>query len=485
MVWSLRHLWLSLAVSAVCLSACSGSSTSNASRIDNPALSEQGSAIVQGKLEKGFSGVGALTLTVAGYGYAGSFCTGTLIADQWVLTAAHCLMEYSDIKVTPRMVSFFIGQDANPNGFSKPTGSFYQADAFYVHEAYTSSAHRGDVALVHLNKVVAPEVTRYAYARESYLFPNASVTYVGYGCTEGLQQTGSGIKRSAVIPVASVFNQTYQSKFIGSGVCFGDSGGPGLFPRPDGSYVAVGINSTTGGAIPGTDPCKTGGYHTAVFYYHPWITGKLTGTQPSCKSDPKICVCDTACQGDGSCNNDLCQTSSCRDVYLCFSQCDPVDQDCAMGCYQNGTAQAQGQVDSMSQCLAKHCTPAQEGDPVDQACIEKFCKAEVNACFPVVTGEQSCEQVYGCISQCGKDDAKCQQNCFDTGTKEAQDALVGLFGCFDEKCASITDDAQWKECVNIQCLDKINACFPPENNPPPADSTGTTPVQPATPAPTP
>ena len=288
MVWSLRHLWLSLAVSAVCLSACSGSSTSNASRIDNPALSEQGSAIVQGKLEKGFSGVGALTLTVAGYGYAGSFCTGTLIADQWVLTAAHCLMEYSDIKVTPRMVSFFIGQDANPNGFSKPTGSFYQADAFYVHEAYTSSAHRGDVALVHLNKVVAPEVTRYAYARESYLFPNASVTYVGYGCTEGLQQTGSGIKRSAVIPVASVFNQTYQSKFIGSGVCFGDSGGPGLFPRPDGSYVAVGINSTTGGAIPGTDPCKTGGYHTAVFYYHPWITGKLTGTQPSCKSDPKM-----------------------------------------------------------------------------------------------------------------------------------------------------------------------------------------------------
>ena len=56
-------------------------------------FSQRQAAIVNGSLESGWQGVGALTYTLPGYGYQGEFCTATLITPQWVLTAGHCVSE--------------------------------------------------------------------------------------------------------------------------------------------------------------------------------------------------------------------------------------------------------------------------------------------------------------------------------------------------------------------------------------------------------
>ena len=454
----MRAHWLLTLILCSSLLACSTPSTS-------PDTQERQLEMLGANVESGWPGVGALTFQYPGYGYQGSFCSGALIAPQWVLTAAHCLVSHDDFELWPEIVQFYSGPNANPTsnwGGWPSTGSFHQADAFFIHPDYNPndlvSTH--DIGLLHLSEPVTNlEIYPYNASFMTGSYVGDSVFYVGYGATEGLGSTGGGIKRSAYIDISYVDQTEYYSEYEGAGVCFGDSGGPG-FLEINGEIRIIGVNSRVGGDD-GSDPCQGSSAHTRVDYYAGWISTYVDGAPLSCNSQPDICHCAGACNtATGTCNNQVCQTEDCEGLYACLSECGQ-DSGCAADCYITGTEAGKGELDALFQCYGEYCADL-EGDAW-VTCAGDNCSDEIATCFPVGTGPMSCEEMYGCITQCAQSDNACSYGCYEQATAVAQGQLDAMNECMSSACSDISDDDAWYACISENCGAEIDACFPPSN----------------------
>ena len=197
----------------------------------NESAEEQGSTesdIVGGSLTSSYPAVGALT-EADGF----PFCTGTVIAPRVVVTAAHCLAEPG---TTASGIRFALGPDANS------PSTVIRVKRIQYHPQYDAQNIKNDIGVVILASD-APVTPVPLNTSMPSSWVGKSLTFVGYGVTNGSTQTGAGRKRVVSIPISQVAATQFAYQTRGKNTCNGDSGGPAFATDASGNLTVAGVTS--------------------------------------------------------------------------------------------------------------------------------------------------------------------------------------------------------------------------------------------------
>lgn len=278
--------------------------------------------------------------------YTQPYCSGTLITDTVVLTAAHCLTGTKGARITVTKasdVAVYVGDDPSVDLAT----SLYAVTEVSVHPSYNPNTLRNDIALMRLS--VPASVTPVGALQSSEGFTSSdvgsTVNFAGFGYDE---TRGYGVKLQADSTLGGLgcsvsgcpdsgdaSTQVSYAQGSGVGPCNGDSGGPMFVYRTSGTYVG-GITSY------GDANCTVYGVSTRVDAYQSWIdafvgTPEETGLETGLETGDPGGTC-----GDGVC--DVGESCDGRSGTTACSDCDGVTggKKSNRYCYVDGVCEGGG-----------------------------------------------------------------------------------------------------------------------------------------------
>ncbi|MGO4572811.1 S1 family peptidase [Microvirga sp. 2TAF3] len=245
-------------------------------------LSVPAQAIVQGAVTRDPNGLRRSVVAIENSN--GELCSGVLVTQDLVLTAAHCLMDKASYRVMA------VNRAFRPQGLN--------VVAVVVHPAFvagtTPRTQPGvDLAMLKLERSLGSDFHPLDLRLAGTVDEGATVTVAGFGVlSENLKRTARTLRQVRLLAVGTVqvsnrvmivADHKRLAETAGAGACRGDSGGP-VLTEAQGGYRLFGIVSWSSGALRTNSPSACGGLTavTPVAEHLSWIldaASKLDGIE--------------------------------------------------------------------------------------------------------------------------------------------------------------------------------------------------------------